>query len=810
VVALERACERVEPDPEAARALVAPHLGTLERVPEARRIFGEAGVRMAERRAAQARAAVQTACVALTGGRAEEALGLLDDATLRDLPETERGPAERLRAEAARMAARQRRAGEVGRLREAGRLFEARDLSATLAAEAEGEERARWEAERREIQAAIQRAFRVEVDEEPRPFDGGADPLPRLWFDSTVRWLTADGRAFVLVETLGPRVVVNVVEREGLVVRAAVLLRAPAPFPCWWFEVIGRTLWLVSERGAVLALSLDTWDVELFRPSLDPVPGGRLAYLPLLPSVPWTESGSAPRPRFLWVLVESADGRDPDIRVYDLADRRPPRVLPSMLHAMPLPGMPEPRVASLLDDAVVLYEERGTPAPEGSLAVPGKKVLGVTPRPDGRGITALVETAGPGGDERGGIGWVEVPFQGGAATLHPIEGAIADHEVLGRAAEAGAVIASFFTREGALDLLALGPAAAGDTMEPLWRARCPTHRMVLMTDADGRRLVGYELRPGEPLLVELGRTPPDLPPWTFEGRKLSTVMRFKECLRDFVLHATRQTAKLDASTAGALVRKLLRPRNPRPLTIVFAVIRLEALSKAVTAEMTRGLTWLAENHPDFPDFLLLRAERLAAEGRWQEVVDLLAPLASASSVGSQICAYHAHHLTTLAFLHLGDADRARETLGRVGTEPTGCPLEALRDLCSPLPDPLLPEAWGPDRPLLVQLIGAARHADACLQRGDPAAVLAALTRDPFSTCGEVQILARLAEAWLAVPAPERRSRLHKIAALGRFVAAHAERDPVSRRGLLLPGANWDDARLDDVSARASAWLDAEG
>jgi len=289
------------------------------------------------------------------------------------------------------------------------------------------------------------------------------------------------------------------------------------------------------------------------------------------------------------------------------------------------------------------------------------------------------------------------------------------------------------------------------------------------------------------------------------------VMEFKHCLRhnEAVQTVKKHASELDPTLVGPMFRNLTRPGREKPMAVVLLLFELEELGAVAAPEMARALGWLAEHQPDLPDVRLVRAERLAEGGRWQEVVDLLAPIAAGSSPSSDLCPYHAHHLTAFAFLHLGDIGRARETLDRVGAGLTPCPFGPLRELCTPLPDPLPAEAWGRDRPFLVQLVGVALHADACLARGDPAAALAVLARDPFSTSTQVQILARLAEAWLRTTAEGQRARRHKMTALGRFVDAHAEKDPERRRDLLLPGATWDTARLDEVFAQARAWLDDE-
>lgn len=434
VVALVRAREKAAVDAEAARALLAPHLGALERVPEARKLVREAEARLAERRVAKARGEVEAALAALAAGRAEEALEQVGEAVLRDLPDGERPAAEALRGEAAHVVAIARRVAEVARLRAAGNLFAARELADELAAESEGEARARWEEERRALQEEIQAAFHVEVDEEPGQLDGGLAPFPRLMFWHTAPWLTADGLHLVLAEGIGPRVVINVVERAGQVVQAAVLLRAPEPFEQLWVEVIGRTLWLVSTTGAALALAMDGWQVLTFRAAPEHASRSSLQRVPVLPS-------GREGPRFLWTPAGEHVG------VFDLATRRPARALPGVTSAMALRGMAEARVASLVADTVVLYEDRGAPVPGGRGEGLGGKALGVVVRPDGEGLVVLVEISRA---EHRELGWVDVPFHGAPRAPQIIAGA----QVGGRGRihcgrEAGVVLITLWDLQGA-------------------------------------------------------------------------------------------------------------------------------------------------------------------------------------------------------------------------------------------------------------------------------------------------------------------------------------------------------------------------
>jgi hypothetical protein len=288
-------------------------------------------------------------------------------------------------------------------------------------------------------------------------------------------------------------------------------------------------------------------------------------------------------------------------------------------------------------------------------------------------------------------------------------------------------------------------------------------------------------------------------------------INFTFCLRhnEAVQRMRKLAEENDVGTLTVTLQKFLRRPRVDPKAILMAFFEAEAFGAAGEPDRERAFAWLAANSPDLPDLMILRAERAARRGAWREVVDLLAPLTARAEPQSDLCPYHGHHLTVLGFLRLGEPDRATEVLDRIGEVATPCPFPVLRELLTPLPEALTADAWGPDRPFLVQLVGAARHADACFARGDPSAALAALSRDPFATSGEVQTLARLAEAWLLSPEPgDLRGRIHKATALGRFLEAHGVKDVIGRREVPLPGALWNAARLDDVSARAVAWLDA--
>src|SRR5262249_5560555 len=155
--------------------------------------------------------------------------------------------------------------------------FDARRIAEDLEADAaDGAQRARWQEERRAIQAAIQRELRVEVDTEPTPIDetSGLTGWCSLWDGQ--RWLAPDRRSMVMSEARGRWVEVRVYDIVDRTVRTRVSLRAPELIGQLVTEVISDTVWLLGSRGTLLGLSLSTWEVKTQRSAAEVMPPGSL------------------------------------------------------------------------------------------------------------------------------------------------------------------------------------------------------------------------------------------------------------------------------------------------------------------------------------------------------------------------------------------------------------------------------------------------------------------------------------------------------------------------------------------------------
>jgi hypothetical protein len=824
VLAIPVARQILSGDPQGVIDALAPHEATLERVPEARRIAREAHAEIAARRAAQARAEVAAARRDLAGGDAASALARLDAPLLRDLGDAERAEAEALRAEAARIVAKEKRVADVGRLRLRGQLFEARSLADELRAEAPPEERPRWEEERRAIQEEIQRAFRVEIDREPFPLGEEQSPEATQTMMEAPVWLTEDGRTLVLVEGRQRWVWIQLVDVGSRTVRAEMVLRTPEPVGKVVFHVLGSTAWLTSGRGALLAIDVERFTVEQFRPAREILPPGRH-----VGGVAIAADRGATAPRYYWVMPADEEGFACPVQVIDLETRRVVREVADVIRLAGIPGMREARVGCFKPSGLALYEDRGVPAPGGRFPRQDVSLVLAAAHPSGEGLVAegsiasspwhRVRIPQPGSrrsPEPRGTGpsaLVLVDLSAGPARTPWIIDALGGGTVMGLASsrETGLCAVTLVNADLRWELLVVRPA--GGTFELLHRSEVPSYTAAVR-DAGARHVLLYSDSPR--ILAPLGPTPPDVPrsekppgPWISDvtgapaclgsaGARAEAYRELGESLKD-------QPPALIAATS----RVLQREGDPEPL-----VERARALAAADEPDAQRLREWLWEHHRENARVRLLRADELARLDRWDEVREILAPCTSASFAGDEDHAQHLSHMLALAALHLGDVEEARRRTAEAGEHQGSCKLRGLIAVLAPRPHPLAAVREGADEaadpPLLTQIVWAVHAADACLDAGDAEGALAALDPRRFAVVTEVQVLARRAEAWLRLSPPPGRRRFAKIVGLARLIEAHEGGPDEKRDELPLPGATWDESRLDDIVKRAAAWLEAYG
>lgn len=798
-------------DPQAAIALLAPHEVTLERVPEARRIRREAEAALRAGRISQARTAIETARAELAAGSAADALARLGAASLRELSDEERAEAAAIEAAATRVLERNRREGEAWRLRTTGRLFEARALFEELTAQTDdAEERARWERERDAIRAEIQRNFRVEVNDEPRSTEELGRFRPYSAASDAPWWLTADGRAIVIARAYERWVVVRVLNRETMLVHPTILLRTPEPLSRVRTTVCGPTLWLTGERGALVEIAMDGWEVRDFRPSADVAAPTDVVETALLVTA---EDPAAPR--YFWVACRPRGASLLErLRVIDLAQRRAVREVPEVWHAETMAGLDEPRVVTLIEQTCTLRTPRGVVAPHGRFELK-MGIHEIAAHPSGEGFVALISDFlrsdfDPRADVESTLYVATISPTGNIVGMARLPGASPELASCVAAARGSGLIHGI-TNGDESSLFALTSGSDHHLSEALYAVKISGETM-LVQDAGARRIVALAAHDHGVDAAELGPLPPDLP--LRPPRMVVHIPGEHDVLSCDRPSGERNAAALALSAAwrgrsdGEVVRQARELEQAEKATpeqlvaVVFALLTDFTMTRK--KEVDRLVARLVARFPSHPEVRLLQANERAAAGQWAETREALAGVEPGDFDESR--AQHLHHLRALAALREGSFAEADDEVTAALALEGRCDLQSIADLTAAATRAIHADA---ESAPLAQLVAAIEVADACFAAHDHAGARRALDGPVVWFARELQSLARLAEAYLALTPCSYAEHLRKLETLGTLRDHLDESTSMDGRNLLIPGA-WDDARLADVAARARGWLDAQG
>jgi hypothetical protein len=223
--------------------------------------------------------------------------------------------------------------------------------------------------------------------------------------------------------------------------------------------------------------------------------------------------------------------------------------------------------------------------------------------------------------------------------------------------------------------------------------------------------------------------------------------------------------------------------------------------------LTEAMEAAVRAFPDHPEVKLLAARMAIHDQRWDRIVTGLRDVDPGALPAAH--ARHLHHLLGLALLMEGRRAEALDVLVRGEGYPGTCDLGLGLALAIPVDDPAAAaRTFGPDELAVRALMRAVAIADASLAARDPAGAVAALDTLLVHDLREVQSLARLAEAYLAMPGDADLDPFVLAQALATFCGAHGETDPFTRCELPLSFPRWEKSRLDALAERAKAWLDA--
>lgn len=396
-------------------------------------------------------------------------------------------------------------------------------------------------------------------------------------------------------------------------------------------------------------------------------------------------------------------------------------------------------------------------------------------------------------------------------TIEPIE-IVVDAE--------GLIFLRFNAEDGACKLLGWKTRGRGSArpsdgsahpIEALFCVAVPA-RTSLVEDPAGGSAVAIARYDDGFEVVRLGEAPPVFrpePPGVWVPRKnLPDVTRYKDCdrptgtrLQALIRHGGELFHQPDAAIRARIERA--RREGPVPLVdLVHAItyaqnmpLRSEAVEVAVAA------------YPDHPEVLLLDAHYQIWQKRWDVMRERLLridPAALEPALGR-----HVHHLLAMATLMLGDRAEALSIVRRGEVHEGICDLGLALAFALPFDDAgAATRPWKPEERVARELLRAVSAADTCLADGDLEGAIRTVDTLLVHDVREVQSLARLAEAHLAVAPGGSIDPFDKALALAAFCGAHGEQDAFTRCELPVSFPRWDTARLDELAGRARAWLDA--
>lgn len=868
-VALGRAIEIAQKDPESAIDLLTRHSKALQGVGAARDLMKEARARREEQQNEAARARVEAARRALDEGRegaARRAEEILGGALLREAPEVVRGEVEDLRTRIKSAAARQALVDAFENYRRGMHVLLARNTADELAQTAPDEgERERWSSASADLHDLIQRMFHVEVIKEPIPAGALIDFAPPR-DAGALRLLLPGGERMVIAQAFEERVFLRVVDLASATICACIAVYAMSPFELVRAEAREGRVILIGLDGTVLVIGLENGEViRRYRlyPEEDasarrepaapkpkapgqgdgaPAPPEASAELDEeptadAPSGPLVDAQMAPGDRLCWFVWKSSPRRQ-HLRIAGIEHTRPIReirTLSARVFISALFGMKEPRMGVFLEDEeeVALFDLHGA-------ATAGARVrIQAIPRslaacPDGEHVFLLAREPAPKRESDGAedaAGWVCLPL-GSAEALAARKNALAQrsagppvHRVEGldpeapvaaaTSAAARMIYALFRSRSGDRELLGLSqpddPARSAE-LEEVFRVPVPRRTWLLEDPGEGR--AGALVKRGDGVVfADLGRDPPTFEADAGPSELPEELMTFEyDCGLPTGAALSAALTLIDAirreDRTSVLRRLKAAEKRADPDHVVALGV---ALARTRHADLTGNLLgWAHQRFPTHAGAALENANMMLYTRSFRLALEVLEGIDPSELDAGR--AQHLHHVVAAAKLNLNEPEEALRALERGrAVAGGGCNLDCLLALATPLGEEGEgggEAAWSADQTVVRELVRAVTLADARLAQGDAAGARAAVDTRVVWEAREVQSLARLAEAHLAEEPAAPYDRFRKALALAAFRALNRDFRRLMRREVPFVRARWNRARLNDVAERARAWLAA--
>jgi tetratricopeptide (TPR) repeat protein len=766
--------------PNALLALLAPHEARIRMIQagrglldEAQRAQASAALRMAEQLGGEAASA-------LAAGRLEDAIRLAEEA-LASAPHGIHGEAKRLLDDAHARLARQRRATRFGELIEAGRLFEALNLT-RQADEDQGEVRESWRERRVDVTARIRKALCLEVVECP----GGVDAPEYLdtWtsMDEVAFGLSSDGESLFWVMARGRHLFIRRTSASAQRVVTLVALHLPEPMDFPRVHVDGASLWVFGLPSAALEVSTETWDVLQWQGSPASGPEAEVVENHLV----------MPGGRFLWQSARPLGGSAETTRVFRLGQSRCDRVIKNCLTVELFPGEDGLRVFA------TGYERRGRIcSPSGVVMVElPESVESIAALPGG-GYLCITETV----EEEG---WLEVSLLGkDGALLNRLDTLEMDPDAGTAIATSFGSARSFLMGREAEGLRVEAYSVGSAAPEQVWRAVVPD-RTCFAQDVGGVNVGLVWATEHGPAVGILGGNAPEIPALSRGAFHDVPGLGMDFCgsppsraTADAEMELVRGAAS-DVARRRAVENAIERLHaDPVALVQLASAMRLWRLQ----ADAVQVATIARASFPGHPWVLMDEAETAVHEGEAARAIEALARMDTAALEPHGQA--HLHHLRGVALYQLGRLDEACDEMKSVASVPDGrCKVSGwvpwLQFLSNPMETAPKDDAS--------QLLLALWRADRSLASGDGGKAGEQLDTWRGWRWMGVQVGARLADAVLLQTSAGTLLRARKRLVLAAYLEERARRRLESGRTLPLGPMEWGEGKLADVEARARAWL----
>ncbi|MBI5514428.1 MAG: hypothetical protein HY909_11710 [Deltaproteobacteria bacterium] len=782
-------------DPEGALAATSPHAEALAFVPRHGEVAAEARRRGATLRAARASERLARCAEALLQGDPRAARCALDAVDLQDVPVDQRGEHASLVARVKEAEALASEAERVRALEVSGDLVGARDAVERLVS-LPGADLAAWGAKRAELSASLRARWRAQV----LTGDDDATDLvalsSELSLDQHAPWRLGAGGVLIHACSGGRWLLVRVLDPGTGRLRRRVLVHTPEAVDPSSLSLAGEVAWFAAHNGWALGLDLGSADIVAWRSVFSP---GAVPW--------WCRKVFFLCGRYAWGYRRQGDR--PSFEVVDLAGSGASRILPNTAQGINIQGSPL-GVMAIVDGSrepwsLRIFGERGEPRATAPL-LHSQAPMGVEGHPTVGGLVVLCAPRSEATRERALHCYCTGPDRRPGALRRILEGWNEQPVALQVARDLGLLYVLTAVPEGTRWLFALEPS--GDVLEVAWRVTVPA-ASDLLGDGFGRRAVLLVAGAEGPVAIGLGASAPELthlrplPRRVMPnlGPKLFCKAQSRPVdAKDEILKRVRGSSR---EAMEAWVLRELRRRQPD------AAVDLcrEAMQVGLGKVTKPGITILAERFPGRPEVVLLDASLAAVEGRWSEVLTLLAPLEHEALEDG--LAAHALHLRGLAQLRLGDPAAACATWASgARRDPGCCGMAAGAELLRPLPDSVLEDASASSPLTLVRL--ALREAEACLGRGDGPSALRALERPEVIAVYDSVCEARSAAAAMLSSPEGDGARARALVTVGAWVEAQVTGVHSAQQARLpWPEVPWEEDQRVELLARAQAWLEAQ-